>query len=123
MVNHCLSDRPYEACGLLSGKNGQADTLWKMNNILRSPSAFEMDAAQLDQTFKRIKALGEELVGIYHSHPTARPYPSATDIANAHYPDAVYVIVSFAKGKPEVGCYRIFNKRKVLPLSLAIKAG
>jgi proteasome lid subunit RPN8/RPN11 len=120
MVNHCLHDRPYEACGLLSGKNGQADTVWKMDNVLRSTTAFEMDPIQLDQTFQKIEGTGAELLGIYHSHPTASADPSAADIANANYPEAVYVIVSLVKGPPVVGCYRILNKSRIIPLRLSI---
>jgi proteasome lid subunit RPN8/RPN11 len=120
MVNHCLHDHPNEACGLLSGKNGQVDTLWKMDNVLCSTTAFEMDQTQLKQTFNKIEEMGAELLGIYHSHPTASAYPSAIDIANANYPEAVYVIVSLAKGPPVVCCYRILNKSRIIPLLLAI---
>ncbi|MGL4649258.1 MAG: Mov34/MPN/PAD-1 family protein, partial [Caldilineaceae bacterium] len=37
---------------------------------------------------------GEEMMGIYHSHPVSVAEPSATDAWNAHYPDAVYFICS-----------------------------
>lgn len=52
-------------------------------------------------------AAGEELVGIYHSHPVSQPYPSPTDRAEAHYPDALYVLVSLRSGTPELRAYRI----------------
>ncbi|PTX60339.1 proteasome lid subunit RPN8/RPN11 [Melghirimyces profundicolus] len=123
MIKHCLGQRPYEACGLLSGKNGQTDTLWEMKNILCSPTSFAMDEVQLRQTFKKMEKSGGRLTGIYHSHPTGPPRPSSTDIANATYPEAVYLIVSLAQTTPSVGCYRILGKSQVIPLSLNILSG
>jgi len=32
------------------------------------------------------------IVGIYHSHPASAPVPSPTDVAEAWYPDWLYVI-------------------------------
>jgi len=52
-------------------------------------------------------AAGEQLLGIYHSHPVSQPYPSPTDRAEAHYTDAVYVLVSVRTAKPEVAAFRI----------------
>ncbi len=49
----------------------------------------------------------EELVAIYHSHPGSQPYPSPTDRAESHYPDAVYVLVSLRTPEAEVRAYRI----------------
>lgn len=50
---------------------------------------------------------GEELVAIYHSHPLSQPYPSPTDRAEAHYPDAFYVLVSLRSAEPELRAFRI----------------
>jgi proteasome lid subunit RPN8/RPN11 len=91
-----------------------------MDNVLSSTTTFEMDQTQLEQKFNKNEETGAELLGIYHSHPTASAYPNATDIANANYPEAVYVIVSLAKAHPVVCCYRILNKSRVIPLLLAI---
>lgn len=119
MIAHCFSNLPYEACGLLSGRNGRADTLWVMENVKRSPVSFEMDMEQIRQVFWMMERRGEEFVGIFHSHPTASPYPSTSDIAHASYPDQAYIIVSLANGTANVGCYRIVNRR-VIPLSLKL---
>jgi proteasome lid subunit RPN8/RPN11 len=40
---------------------------------------------------------GLELAAIYHSHPAGPETPSATDIAQAFYPDSVYIICSLAQ--------------------------
>jgi len=59
------------------------------------------------KAFRAIDAAGEELLGIYHSHPVSQPYPSPTDRAEAHYPDALYVLVSLRTVTPEIRAFRI----------------
>ena len=59
------------------------------------------------RAFREMDDNGEELVAIYHSHPASQPYPSPTDRAEAHYPEAVYVLVSLRTSAPEVRAYRI----------------
>lgn len=110
MITHCQEELPNEACGLLSGKFNRNNTLWKMKNIDKSPTSFAMDMKQVISVVKMMKSNKESLTGIYHSHPTAAPYPSLNDIMNAHYPDAAYFIVSFASGKPKIMCYSIVNQ-------------
>lgn len=110
MVDHCILERPYEACGLLSGRNGRVQTIWRMANVDKSPVSFSMDMEQLRRVLLRIHQRGEQLLGIYHSHPTAPPIPSAEDIAYAYYPEAAYIIVSLAQKQPTFGCYRVRGK-------------
>ncbi|MCQ6274853.1 M67 family metallopeptidase [Bacillus sp. V3B] len=119
MINHCQQEVPYEACGLLSGLKGKNESLWKMKNIERSPTTFAMDIKQMSQVFQSMKQQGEELTGIYHSHPTAPPYPSRNDIVNVHYPNTAYFIVSLSFGKPNVKCFRIKNSL-VIPLKIIV---
>ncbi|WP_281285999.1 M67 family metallopeptidase [Aneurinibacillus danicus] len=111
MLHHCIVQLPYEACGLLSGKDWRATTLWTMDNVEKSPISFAMDTKQIEAVFGEMKKKGEELIGIYHSHPTAPPYPSHLDIAYAAYPDAAYIIVSLSGKSPEIGCFRIQNRQ------------
>ncbi len=77
-----------------------------MRNIDQSPHSFTMAKEEVQSIFQTIKAAGEELTGIFHSHPTAQPYPSPEDIAFARYPDAAYCILSLAF-QPELRCYHI----------------
>lgn len=110
MIKHCLDQLPNEACGLLSGRKGRAETIWKMENMAHSPVSFRMDEGQLRNVFDKMGKIGEELVGIYHSHPTAPAIPSPLDIICATYQEIPYVIVSLAARMPAVGCYRISGK-------------
>jgi len=63
-------------------------------------------------------ARGEELAAIYHSHPASQPYPSPTDRAEAHYPDAVYVLVSLRTAEPEIEAWRIASDGAVRAVTL-----
>jgi len=53
-----------------------------------------MEPHQQLVAFRLIDTLGLELLAIYHSHPAGPEVPSATDIAEAYYPEAVYIIIS-----------------------------
>jgi [CysO sulfur-carrier protein]-S-L-cysteine hydrolase len=66
-----------------------------------------MDPREQLGAFRDMDANGEELVGIYHSHPASQAYPSPTDRAESHYPDAVYVLVSLRGEPPEMRAFRI----------------
>ncbi len=68
---------------------------------------YVIDPREQLKAFRSIDAAGEELVGIYHSHPVSQPIPSPTDRAEAHYHDLVYVLVSLRTGKPEVFGFHI----------------
>jgi proteasome lid subunit RPN8/RPN11 len=48
--------------------------------------------------FLHFEAQGWELVGIYHSHPQGPDSPSAADLAEAYYPESVYLIWSHHQG-------------------------
>jgi proteasome lid subunit RPN8/RPN11 len=70
-------------------------------------SRYVIDPREQLAAFRSMDAAGEQLLGIYHSHPVSQPYPSPTDRAEAHYTDAVYVLVSVRTAKPEVAAFRI----------------
>ncbi|TYR76218.1 M67 family metallopeptidase [Rossellomorea vietnamensis] len=117
MIKHCQREFPFEACGLLSGKNGKVLTLWKMKNMKKSKTEFAIDIEEMKRTFKKMKQKGEEFNGIYHSHPSAAPFPSKTDIKYASYPEAAYFILSLKGKEPAVRCYSI-KGRRALPISV-----
>lgn len=85
---------PEEACGLLAGKGELISHFFPIENILHSPTRYQMEPHQQLVAFRLIDTLGLELLAIYHSHPTGPEVPSATDIDEAYYPEAVYIIIS-----------------------------
>jgi proteasome lid subunit RPN8/RPN11 len=112
MLAHLQANYPLEACGILAGTANQALRLYTIDNILASPVAYEMDPKQQIQAMIELEAAGQEMVAIFHSHPTGPERPSPTDVAQAYYPDSVYVIVSLAdREQPVVRGFRIGNGR------------
>lgn len=84
-----------EVCGLLAGQGQRVFGIYPMTNASETPeNCYFMDPSEQLRAFKEIRALGQELVGIYHSHPFSAAYPSARDVELAFYPEAVYLIVS-----------------------------
>jgi proteasome lid subunit RPN8/RPN11 len=64
-----------------------------VDNIDEQPHIrFTMDPQRQLQIILDFEQQKWEVVGIYHSHPQGYARPSATDIAELTYPDAVYLI-------------------------------
>ncbi len=114
---------PEEACGLLAGltQKGtfQVRKVIPITNELRSPVQYRMDPQEQIDAFNQIEAQGLELVGIYHSHPGGPPGPSPTDIAEAYYPEAVYLIWSHQAGDWHCNAFLIRDQR-VDPVAISV---
>jgi proteasome lid subunit RPN8/RPN11 len=92
IVEHLSAALPEEACGLLGGEGGQVRMVVPVENALHSPVAYQMAPVAQIEAMIAIEEAGLELSGIYHSHPQGPPRPSPSDIAQAYYPESVYVI-------------------------------
>jgi proteasome lid subunit RPN8/RPN11 len=106
MVAHVLSDPAFEMCGLLAGQDGIVDRVWPVPNVLHSPVAYRMDGPEF---ITAMAACEFEPLGIFHSHPSGPPVPSPTDIAEAAYPDSLYVVISLQDTSPSVRAFRIID--------------
>jgi [CysO sulfur-carrier protein]-S-L-cysteine hydrolase len=111
IIDQARSEHPNEACGLLAGTNGSATKLFAMTNAERSPVIYRIDPKEQLRVFNEIEDDGLQLVGIYHSHTRSPAYPSDTDVRQAYYPEAVYLIVSLADTEPVLRGYRINDGR------------
>ena len=112
IVDHARAEAPSECCGLLIGgvRTGDAvvEASVRTRNIRESATRYQVDPAEHFAAIRQVRAEGREIVGAYHSHPRSAAVPSPTDIAEATYPDFVYLIVSLLDaGHPEVRGYRI----------------
>ncbi|HUG55952.1 MAG TPA: M67 family metallopeptidase [Candidatus Limnocylindrales bacterium] len=108
LVAHAREGAPDEVCGVLAGRAGLATRLIRCANVAPSPrTRYLMAPREQLAVFREMDAAGEELVAIYHSHPATEPRPSATDVAEAHYPDAFYVLVSLRGPEPELAAWTI----------------
>ena len=79
-------------------------------NLDRSPTRYTMDPAEVIAALRDIEARGWRLGAIVHSHPASAAVPSATDLREAHYPEALMVIVSLASGTPEFRAWGIGSR-------------
>lgn len=108
IVAHARAEAPKEACGLVAGRDGRATRAIRCANTHPAPvTRYTIDPREQLRAFRDMEANGEELLAIYHSHPVTQPYPSPTDRAEAHYPDAYYVLVSLRDATPELRAYRV----------------
>jgi proteasome lid subunit RPN8/RPN11 len=109
IARHAKAAFPHECCGVLLGDAaGDVREVVAVENVSPTPeTAFVMDAAGLARVLGGLGRRGRVLVGFYHSHPRTPAIPSGRDIAEAHYPDAVQVIVSLRGQAPEVMAWRI----------------
>ena len=119
-----VADRaPEEACGLLSGQIEariyRVAAVIPTTNELHSPVRYRIDPHEQIAAFNRIDAQGLELVGIYHSHPAGPPGPSPTDIAEAYYPEAVYLIWSSPAGDWQCTAFLI-QDGQVTPVEISV---
>jgi [CysO sulfur-carrier protein]-S-L-cysteine hydrolase len=79
-------------------------------NVHPTPETrYEIDPPQLREALAGGDDTDRFLVAIYHSHPRTAPEPSPFDIANAFWPEQVYVLTSLRSEPPEVFAYRITN--------------
>jgi [CysO sulfur-carrier protein]-S-L-cysteine hydrolase len=103
---------PNEGCGVLvsdrTAENGGVPGRFVgMRNAAASPYRYLMDSEELLRVMLEIDDADDVVWGIVHSHVASPPYPSPTDVGLAAYPDAVYLLVSFAAEPPEVRAWTI----------------
>ena len=115
MFAHARECAPEECCGLVGGRGGAASSVYRLRNVARDAhSAYEAAPEELFAAQREMRARGEELVGIYHSHPRAHePAPSAADVRLAFYPSAVYFIIGFThEGEGVLRAFRISERER-----------
>ncbi|MFN8445556.1 MAG: M67 family metallopeptidase [Caldilineaceae bacterium] len=94
IIEHSRLGKPEEICGILRGRGTLAKQLIRAQNIAEERiDNYLVDPNTLLRQFE-FEESGDEMMGIYHSHPTSPAYPSATDAWNAGYPDTYYLICS-----------------------------
>ena len=92
-----------EVCALLGGRDNEITSIYPVANVADDPAgSFLLDAEGQIAAMKMMREAGESLRGIFHSHPFTSPDPSATDAAQAAYPDVYYLIVSLADNLPDL---------------------
>jgi proteasome lid subunit RPN8/RPN11 len=106
--SHAASTYPEECCGLMIGFFEQNSTLKRVRELKRMNNEFAKEERYHRYTINPMEYLlteeaasekGEEIVGVYHSHPNAPSKPSVFDQDRA-WPSLSYVIVEVRDGTP-----------------------
>lgn len=104
---------PLEICGLLVGTadaqgwNVQAVRQVTNLNQERAADRFQLDPAGYQAIDVELRGSGQEIIGVFHSHPDCPAKPSPTDLTNA-WEGFVYPIISVCDGQvAEVNCWVI----------------
>ncbi|MDI6893045.1 MAG: M67 family metallopeptidase [Bacillota bacterium] len=108
VLDHCRREMPREACGLLSGLGNTVACALPLPNVAPDPQhSYLAEPECLYRALAEVERRGEEMLGIYHSHPTGSPALSARDREQALWPGVVHVVVSFAGRRPQARAWRL----------------
>ncbi len=115
ILGHLALALPNEGVGLIGVKRVERDGLvvararqfYPGVNVRASPTRYEMDARGLMDALRDIDRKGWALGAIVHSHPKGPATPSATDLAEFSYPEALLVIASFAREPVDVRAWKL----------------
>jgi len=107
ITGHARDAAPLECCGLLAGKDELIDAHIRTHNVRASEVEYQVDPVEQIAAIKSLRARGRVILGAYHSHPRTPAVPSATDLAEAHDAELLYVIVSLCDARPDVRAYRL----------------
>lgn len=112
MFAHARETSPSECCGLVGGIRQNARTVYRLRNVARAPLVgYEAAPEELFAAQRLMRARGEELLGIYHSHPRSRePVPSETDVRLAYYPSAIYFIIGLGSNTETLRAFSISER-------------
>ncbi len=125
VIDHAMRAAPAECCGLLIGSPEHVAYAVAMRNVERGRTRYRLDDREHIELRRWLRRCTPALAiqGVYHSHPASAPMPSPTDIAEAGYPDWLFVIVGL-KPRPLVRGFRIRGaKATAWPLKWASSAG
>ena len=108
LVDHAERDFPNECCGMIGGRDGVAEVVYRATNIEASPFMYVIDPREQLRIMDEIDDAGLDLLAIYHSHTRSVAYPSRTDVELAFFPQVHYLISSLAEREtPDLRAFRI----------------
>jgi len=105
---------PNEGCGVLVAERvaedgGVPSRFVGMRNVAESPYRYLMDPMEQLELLEEIDDNDEVVWAIVHSHVDSAPHPSPTDIGLAAFPEAIYLLASFAVEPPEMRAWTIVD--------------
>jgi proteasome lid subunit RPN8/RPN11 len=110
---------PNEGCGMIAGSQGISTSVMPIDNILKSPTAFEMDPQQLFHALDVFEQFGWDLLAIFHSHPAGFEELSASDRQMTLYKDVYQLLFFPGKAGWRQRAFR-WEEREALEIPLTI---
>ena len=114
---------PKEACGVILGqlKRGIAKVqeLVFTKNVAESSVHFVIDPEALYRILIHAEEEGEEMVGIFHSHPMVAK-PSGVDQPFMEVNPIVWVILGILKDRTDIAAYQWY-KNSIYPVEIVVK--
>jgi proteasome lid subunit RPN8/RPN11 len=109
LLHHAQGSPEREVCGLIGTRDGEPANSYPVKNISSRPGRlFHMDPKGQIDAMRTMRERGESLFAIYHSHPHTPAAPSAQDVAQDEYPDALYLVISLdTKGVLEMRGFKL----------------
>jgi proteasome lid subunit RPN8/RPN11 len=112
---HAEREYPEECCGVLLGRltGAEREVIEARACANAAPpearrTRYAIAPAELIAAQRAARERGLAIVGFYHSHPDHPAQPSATDRAEAAWPDSVYLIVAVsAAGAGEMSAFQL----------------
>jgi proteasome lid subunit RPN8/RPN11 len=111
MLAHAYACHPEESCGLLAGpRPSDIRRVFPTTNVLHSATNYTIDPTEHMHAIREAEKNGWEIVGVFHSHPHTKGFPSVTDVTLAPDPTWLYVIIGMEqRDEPTVQAYRIVD--------------
>lgn len=110
LMRYVRSGMPFEVCGFLGGVDGEVTNVLPVPNVaIHSAVEFLMEPQTQWNTMCMLAEAGRDIIAIYHSHPPdGRAGLSPVDIANAHYPGILNLLI-VPKMSGELASLRAFS--------------
>ena len=106
VASHARETLPAECCGVLLGTEAEVVEAVRIRNISDDPNRFLLAPKGHIDARREARSRGLDVVGFYHSHPHSEPEPSVTDLAQASYPNHLYLIVRPLATRAKVRLFR-----------------
>jgi proteasome lid subunit RPN8/RPN11 len=108
ILRHAQAQVTCEVCGLIGAREGKPMTVYPVDNVDEQPETrFALDSQQQIVAMRTMRERGEALFAVFHSHPATPAEPSALDLQQVGYPDALHLIISLGtRGVLEVRAFR-----------------
>jgi proteasome lid subunit RPN8/RPN11 len=107
IVRRARAAAPDECCGVLIGNADVVKEAVEARNIAdHPPTRFLIDPKDHFDAVRSARQCGLDVIGFYHSHPRSRASPSPSDVAEASYPDHLFLIVGLTTEPPDVQLFR-----------------